>query len=91
LTEKNLLQDDIEIVAALIHTHILDDRRVIEALQKLNFAHHILGFLIVHSIQAYSLDRDRLPRRVVESLVYRSELTFANTLAQRLKSAYTPK
>jgi hypothetical protein len=65
---------------------------VIKTLQKLNFTHDILDLVVVHPIQADSLDRYSLPSRVVEGFVDGAELTLTNTFTQRLESvSYTKK
>jgi hypothetical protein len=60
---------------------------VIETLQKLNFTHDILDLVVVHSIQADSLDGYSLSSRIVEGFVNRSKLTFTDTFTQRLELA----
>lgn len=64
-----------------VHTHILDDGRMIQALEQLYFPHDILSIRFVHTLQTDTLYGDRLTSRIIQRLEYRSELSSADTLA----------
>jgi hypothetical protein len=81
---EHVLEDDTKRILIPGHSLILDDTRVRQSFDQIDFPHELSDLFLLQSLQPNPLHRNHLTRVQVERAIHRSELSAANTITELL-------